>query len=507
MLTRRRFLKAGASVAGTLGASRLLSFNVSAQVEPHTIVWATAGSIARLNPQLTFAWPDIYATENIYDALTRRDADHQLVPGLATEWKLVNETTWQFKLRPGVKFHSGEPFTAADVKFTIERAIDPAARTVIVGLFNVIDRVDIVNDLTVNIVTKRPDPLQPARHAVWGNGSILPARYFQQIGADAFERNPIGTGPYRVVEWVKDDHLTLEANKDYWGGAPNARTIVMKPRSEPASRIAALLSGEANWIDLVPPDQIERLKNTSGIKLARYTLSGYVSVVIHAGKPPLDRKPLRQAISLAIDRATIIKELVRDQGVVPSGFIPRGDFAYNATRPPLAYDRQRAATLVRQSGYSGEELVCDTPQRDLPVAEAVVAMLQQVGLKARAQLLEDSVRAQKIRDKAYALFVANPSSPMGDPDGILWRSLGPGGTYATWREAEFDRLGEEARYSLDPAQRRRDYERMEEILLDHFPFVPIYQPVLSYALQRTIEFKASPSSTVDLRKGNLSFST
>jgi peptide/nickel transport system substrate-binding protein len=455
---------------------------------------------------MTWAWPDIYVLENVYDGLTRRDPDHNLVPGLARDWKLVNDTTWQFRLRPGVKFHNGDPLTAADVKFTLQRAIDPSARTRIAPIFSTVEQVDVVDDLTVNIVTKGPDILQPARHAVWGNGGILPARYFQQVGPETFDRKPIGTGPYRVVEWVKDDHLTLEANKDYWGGAPNATTIVMKAKPEAGPRVAALLSGEVNWIDLVPSDQVERVKNSSTTKVATYTLPGFTALSMNNGRPPLDNKLVRQAMSLAIDRASIVKELLRGQGKVANGFIPSGDFAFNAARPPFSYDPQKARDLLKQAGYGGQEILCEPLIKDQPTMEAVAAMWGKVGLRPRIQAIENAVRVQKQREKSYSILLNFPSSSIGDPDDLMWRQLGPGGAYATWRDAEFDRLGEEARYSLDMQKRRRNYERMEEILLDYMPMIPLYEPIYAYGIHRSIQWKASHSSTADFRRENLSFS-
>src|SRR5262249_21582806 len=141
--------------------------------------------VSRLDPQLSTNWPDANVYESLFDQLVYRDVDMKLVPGLATEWKLLDDTTWQFKLRPGVKFHNGDPFTASDVKFTIERSYDPAARTLIATVFTTVERIDVVDDLTVNFVMKQPDSLLPARHAGWG-GSIMPARYYQQVGPEGF---------------------------------------------------------------------------------------------------------------------------------------------------------------------------------------------------------------------------------------------------------------------------------------------------------------------------------
>src|SRR5262249_39545713 len=283
--------------------------------------------------------------------LTRNDLELKVLPGLAAEWKLLNDTTWQFKLRPGVKFHNGEPLTAADVKFSIERTYDPAARTVVGSYFRLVDRIDAVDDLTVNFYMKAPDPLLPARHGSWG-ASIMPARYFQEVGPDGFEKQPIGTGPYRFVEWVKGDHLRLEANGEYWGGRPNADAIVVKPRPEAAARIAALLAGDANFIDELPPDQLTKVQDGANTKVISSLYSGLQVVWVNTNVPALSNKLVRQGLSLAIDREALVKHLVNGQGIAANGSIVKGDLGYNPERLPIPYDPQKARDLLRMGGYN-----------------------------------------------------------------------------------------------------------------------------------------------------------
>jgi peptide/nickel transport system substrate-binding protein len=310
-----------------------------------------------------------------------------------------------------------------------------------------------------------------------------------------------------MTEFVKDDHMTLVANKDYWGGAPNAETVILKPKTEPAARVAALLAGEVNLIDQVPTDQLERVKGAANLKTANYTYLGFVALVLNSSKPPLDNKLVKQAMSLAIDRQTIVKELLRGQGVVSTGFVPPGDFGFNPGRPPLPFNTPKARELLKQAGYKGEEIGCEVTQTDLPLLEAVAAMWKSAGINAKIQLVDNAVRAQKIREKTYAVLVAYPGSTLGDPDGLIWRTLAPGGLFATWRDPEFDRLGDESRFLLDPEKRRQNYERMQDMLVENFPWIPLHQPVYSYAMHRTIQWRPSASSTVDFRRDNLSFSS
>jgi peptide/nickel transport system substrate-binding protein len=186
---------------------------------------------------------DIRVSFNIFDNLVARRADGKLHPGLATEWKVTGPQTYQFTLRQGVRWHNGDPFTAADAKYSIERTYDPAVKTMVSTVLATIDRIETPDAATLVIHTKKPDPLLPARLSFYG-GQIVPKRYLEQVGADGFARQPIGTGPLRFGSWTKDDRAVLEVNPDYWGGRVDVDRVVVRPIPETASRVAALLKGE-----------------------------------------------------------------------------------------------------------------------------------------------------------------------------------------------------------------------------------------------------------------------
>ena len=201
---------------------------------------------------------------NLYDTLTRWDTALRLGPGLATAWKSVNETTWEFTLRQGVRFHDGSPFSAEDVKATLERNLQPG-KTVVQPGFATIESVQAVNPTTIRIVTKKPDPLLLLRMAQMG-AQILPARLTTDDGVKELARRPVGTGAYRFVEWVKDERLVMEANRDWWGWdgrAPAIERVVWKPIPEDFPRIVALEKGEADIISNVPPDRIKGIAASS----------------------------------------------------------------------------------------------------------------------------------------------------------------------------------------------------------------------------------------------------
>jgi peptide/nickel transport system substrate-binding protein len=470
-----------------------------------TLTWASSADVSRLNPQMSPNFVDVAVYNALFDGLTRHNTDLKLIPGLATEWQLLNATTWQFKLRPGVKFHNGDPLTAADVKFSIERTYDPEARTAFAAYFRLIDHIQVVDDLTVNFIMKAPDPLLPARHATWG-GSIMPVNYFQQVGPEGFERHPVGTGPYRFVEWVKGDHLRLDATPDYWGGRPNADAIVVRPRPEAAARIAALLVGDVNFIDELPPDQFDKVKNNASTQVISVLYSGFYTLYLNTNVPLLSNKLVRQALSLAIDRETLVKTIMNGQGVVANGSIVKGDFAYNADRPALPYDPQKARQLLQAASYSGDEAVCTVLQYDIPFAEALTAMWQAVGFNARIEVVETSVRSAMMREKTFkGVVIAYPTSTLGDPSAAMWRVLGPGGSGRYLDDPEFDRLGVQAETTLDEKLRLDVYRRMDELTLDTFPWIPLFQPMKLYGAHKSVQWPPDPTTFLDFRRDMLSF--
>src|ERR1700682_1683109 len=215
-ITRRELLKG----AATLGAAGVLPQALPSSVQAQTtqkreLVVAQGGDISKFEPHFSTSSYDIRWSFNIFDNLTARRPDGSLYSGLAEEVKLQSQTQWVFKLRHGVKFHNGDPFTSADVKFSLERTYDPNAKTMVATVFTTIDRIEAQHPTTLVIHTKKPDPLLPARLAFYG-GQIVPKKYVESVANDAFNAKPVGTGPVRFVSWVKDDRLTLEANPDYF---------------------------------------------------------------------------------------------------------------------------------------------------------------------------------------------------------------------------------------------------------------------------------------------------
>ena len=509
-LTRRDLLKS----AATLGAAATLSPALAGPAAAQTttkkeLVTAQGGDISKLDPHFSTSSNDIRVSFNIYDNLTSRHPDGKLHPGLATEWKLTGPTTWTFKLRSGVKFHHGDPFSSADAKFSIERTYDPNAKTMVATALATIDKIETPDATTLVVHTKKPDPLLPARLAFYG-GQIVPKKYLESVGNDGFNTKPSGTGPVKLVSWTKDDKLVLDANDGYWGGKPDFDRMTVRPIPETAPRVAALLKGEVDIIVQLPADQGERVAGNPTTRVAGALYAGLYVLAVNSKRPPLDNPLVKQALSLAIDREAIVKELWRGRGIVPSQPIAKGDNHWDASLPPLPYKPTQARDLLKKAGYKNEEIIIETTvaylSNDKQMSEAIQGMWKDAGINAKVEVIEYSVRAQKNREKSFkGVFWSDPTSTLGDPDGMMWRLLGPGGPQDYWRHPRWDELGNAARFSVDEKFRAQAYKEMTTIFLEHFPWLPVIQPYEDYGMQKYVDFTPNPNQQFEIRKFNFKF--
>ena len=457
--------------------------------------------VSLLDPHYSTSASDINVFFNLYDNLVLRDENLNLTPGLATSWKIIDDKTWQFKLREGVVFHNGDRFTAEDVKFSLERAIAENPRTSVFAALNTIVRVDILDASTVNIVTKHADPVLPTRLSYYG-GMMMPKLYFDKVGMEGFRKEPVGTGALRFAEWKKNERLVFEANKQYWRGPLPYTKVIYRPYPETAARIAALIAGEVDLITAVPPDQVDVIEKSGTARVEGALYAGFFAYYMNVKNPPLDNKLVRQALHYALDRQAIVDRLWRGRGVVPNDAYPNVDkIGYDKSKPTFEFDPKKAKDLLAQAGYKGEEIIIESAvgylANDKQLTETLGAMFQEVGIKARVQLIEYSVRAQKLRQKAIdGLLLGDPTSTLLDPDGMFWRLMQPGGLIDYWRHAEWDRLMGEARFLQYAPQRDALYKQAAKIFLDEVPVLIVLQPEKTFALKKDLSWKARSDEIV-----------
>ncbi|MBI4279382.1 MAG: ABC transporter substrate-binding protein, partial [Armatimonadetes bacterium] len=317
------------------------------------------------------------------EGLTRHDPSGRVIPALAESWRLIDDTTWEFKLRKGVKFHNGEPFTAQAVKFTYDRTLDtrrPYSRRSRVGF---VTAVEVVDDYTVRMKTSAPFPL-----LAFGSYAIViePPGYVRQVGDEEALRKPVGTGPYRVVEWVPDRHLVLEANREYWDGRPKIDRVIFRHMPDASTRLGALRAAEVQIADKLTIDVARTMETATTTVKSVNIAAGLVNTYNLREPGPLQNLKVRQAIDHAIDRKIILQGIYRGYGAMLDGQLTvKGSIGYNPKLQATPYDVEKAKKLLAEAGYAGGlSLNYVVPLNyqigDHEIALATEAQLKKVGI-------------------------------------------------------------------------------------------------------------------------------
>ncbi|MBT0781439.1 ABC transporter substrate-binding protein [Paracoccus sp. pheM1] len=474
--------------------------------------WAEAldigikAEISSADPHVLFG-PNRNIGGQVYEPLFGTDNAQQPVPGLVETWELVEPTVYQFHLRPGVTFHDGKPLTAEDVKFSIERAKTLKASRTFATYLNDVKAVEIVDDLTFRIHTTQPSAILINNLTTFGIVSSAAAK-------DAAEQDflsgkaAVGTGPYKWVEWVPGDHVTLEANDAYWGGAPEFDKLTYRFIANDSTRVAALLSGDVDVIDEVAPTLVARLKGEPKVQVFSGTsyMLNYVALNQHAEKnqyvtdqsgapipnPFLDVR-VRQAVSLMLNRE-LISDRIMDGLATPAGqFVPEGMVGHFPELTAPAYDPQKARALLVEAGYpEGFNLTIhctsDRYMNDAKVCQAMGQLLSAGGIKTQVQTLPGSTFFGRASnggpngEPEFAFFLVGFGAANGVADAALSALVmtydDEAGTGANNRgrfsDPEVDRLSNEAVVENDPTKREELLKAAETQALDEVAIVPVH---------------------------------
>jgi peptide/nickel transport system substrate-binding protein len=458
-----------------------------------------------LDPARPTVTNDTVIANYFYDYLLWRTVDGKLAPRLAESWRNVNETTWEVKLRRGVKFHNGEPLTADAVKFTYDRVLDPANKIPGRGQISTIQEVKVIDPLTVHFITKAPDPTLAS--ATLFRQAIIPPQYFKQVGEAQFALKPNGTGPFVFKEWVKDGRIVAEANPNYWGGAPKVKRVTFRPIPEYATRVALLRTGEVDLIPAVVPDQAEAIGRDKGIRIVTTPTLRTMFLIMRPDRPPLDDKRVRQALNYAVNKESIVKNLLRGFGVVAkSQVVGPVFFGYNPDMKPYPFDQEKAKQLIAEAGYpNGFTIDLWTPAGrytlDKEIAQVISAQLARVGVQARVTPFEWGVYAKaQLEKKLNSLNLFAFAGPY-DAAGIyhsLFVTNQPWGVGPYWSRPEIDRAVDRARSSLDSKVRQESLYRAAAMIREEAPVLFLHHLVEIYAVRDGVNFVARPDELVDL---------
>ena len=440
----------------------------------------------------------------LFETLVLADDKGEIVPALATSWKNVDATTWEFKLRTGVRFHNGEPFDAAAAKYTIERILDPEVKSAWATRLNLISGVEATAPDTLVIKTRQPFVALPANLTV---AYMLPPQYAAQQGVAGFGKAPVGTGPFKLVEWVVDSHLTVERNAEYWKGAPSINRITFRNVPEESGRLAALESGEAQLAFPISPDQAPRLQGRSELKLEEIALGQALTVALRSiGTGPLEKKEVRQALNYAIDKERLHKALLQGHGRLLDGQLAGPDtFGYNPNLKAYPYDVNKAKELLAQAGHpDGFEVKFDGSvgryAMDQQVGEAIATQLGQIGVRTRYNVLESGQYISGFLDGSIGpmyLFGWNLAPAMSvDQPYPYHTSNAPQKLFAN---PEFDHLMVEQSAEFDVDKRRQILQKLGDLYREEAPAIFLWQSPMIYGLSSKVgSFGAHPDARLDL---------
>lgn len=518
---RRAFLR-NTALAGTgltLGSSLLATraSHAAAQATPESasvdnLRIAMSGLPPQLDPQTDTFIVMVRVYSMIFDTLIQRDWANggELIPGLATSWEQIDDNTVEFKLRPDVTWQDGSPFTANDVKFTFDRTIDGDARLAANGRYG-LTAVEVVDDLTVRLITDGPSGTLLVLLSDPGS-EIVPAAYFEEVGYEAFQQMPIGTGPYRVTEFVPDTRIMFEANENYWGGAPAAATVEVVGIPEVSTRVAALLNGEIDMAMDLPPDQVGTVEAGGDFVISSVSPLNTNIFAIVGANPPLDKKEIRQAMNLSIDRQAIVEQLLGGFGVWPSGLQSTLDPLY-IEQPQLPYDPDRARELLAEAGYAGEEirLAYDSPNY-YPLEEewtqAIVAGWNDIGLNVTMTPIELSQRESITREDDWHLYTTSAGAvadialaQVFGTDTAEYQILHTPGQFD-----ELNAIVAEAQGTVDEDARRELIGQALDFLNDFVMVLPLFTINRNTASKPGIVFQETPRFGIELRPARFSVS-
>jgi len=449
---------------------------------------AQGGDVTSLDPHKVNDMISMSVAAAVYDTLLTRDSSGAIAPNLATTWKNTDDRTWRFQLRNDVTFHNGEKFTAQTVKANWDRLKDPNSKTTSSGIQN-ITGATVVDDYTVDIISTGPNPMVPARMCMFA-GSIVPTQYLQTAGADALGSKPVGTGPYRLAEWVKDDHVTLEANPTYWGGAPKVQKLIFKPIPSDATRVAAIQTGEVDVAASIPPEAIDQLKWASGVRVDSVQGQRVMYASMDGRIKPFDDKRVRQAMNYAVDVDSIIKNVLSGNAQRIAGPIAKDMYGYDPTVNAYTYDPDKARALLTEAGVgSGFSITMNTPSgrylKDKETAEAIAGYLSKVGVNVDLQVLEWGNFATKLQNKGLApLYYVGNLAWTQDADSGVDSFFRTGGSQNFIQDERVNDIINQEQSTNDQQKRLDLFKQLQPLIVDNANFMYLFQINDIYAVRQ-----------------------
>lgn len=429
----------------------------------------------------------------------------KVIPKLATGWDISPDgLTYTFRLRQGVRFHDGTPFNAEAVKFTFDRILNPETRVPIRYVYSAIRSVEVADPYTVRMRLSKPSGYLLGALTYTVAAIVSPAEV-QRIGSANLRLNPgwAGTGPYRFVEWVHGDHITVERNPEYWGEKPAYERVVFRVVPDAGAREAALLAGDVQMAVLPPAPDVPALQANPRVKVVAAPTVREIFVALNTQRKPFTDVRVRQAINYAIDRKALINQVLFGLAEVLDS--PTTPFLFGYQRQQEGgwpYDLQKARQLLAEAGYAGGfETELLTPNgryiQDYQFAQAIAAQLSRVGIRVNVRTADwptfVSMLTQPLDKTPVQMLVLGWATPYPDADGQLYgqfhssqwppRGLAP----AFYRNERVDALLDEARGTADAGRRRQLYAEAQQRIWSDAPWVWLWSQKFYVAVDADVE--------------------
>jgi peptide/nickel transport system substrate-binding protein len=472
---------------------------------PATVVIAQEVDPTTLDPMNHQELAAANAGINIFDTLLERGTDLKVVPLLAESYKNVAPTVWEFKLHKGIAFHNGEPLDADAVKYSLERLVDPKLKLRGAAFVGPLSHVEIIDPLTVRIHTKTPWPLFESMMA--GTlAAIVPPKYYKERDGAHVGKNPVGSGPFKFIRWVKDDRIELAANDQYWRGAPLVKKLVFRPIPDTAVRVAALQTGEID-IAKVPPHLAASIANHPRLSLSTVPSARTVQLLYYTHQfdaqhklvgpypGPVADKRVRQAMNSAVDVDEIIKGALDGKGVRLASMLTDKHFGFDPQLKPIKRDLGKAKQLLAEAGFpNGVEMVVNAPRTTggNELAEALAGQLTKAGIRVDLRLHELGNYLSNLAyvHKAGPAWMITWGVATYDAESIYIPLFRSGKILSNYYNADFDALLDEAQTVMDPKRRLELYSKITRLWIDEAPAMPLYQLIDLYGTAKRIVWKA-----------------
>ncbi|WP_026476351.1 glutathione ABC transporter substrate-binding protein [Alkaliphilus transvaalensis] len=441
------------------------------------LIIASPSDAVSLDPHGTNDASSALVMKQIYETLVVQDENMDLKPGLATSWEKIDDLTFEFKLREGVKFHNGEDFTAKDVEFTLLRALKSDHIGHIVGPINS-EAIEIIDDYTIRIGTSEPfAPL--LAHLAHGASGMLNEKAVTEKGDD-YGQHPVGTGPFMLANWSNGEFIELTRFDDHHSVKPEFKTMTFKAISEATNRTIELEIGSIDIANNVTPNEIKRIEDNSDLILLRDPSLGNNYIGFNLTKAPFDDVRVRQAINYALDVDTIVEAVYQGVGSPAAGALGPSVFAAHTGLEQYGYNVEKAKELMKEAGlengFSTTIWVNDGNRQRMDIAEILQNQLQQINITTDVQVLEWGAYLENTSKGEHDMFILGWTTVTGDPDYGLYALFhstqhGPAGNRTFYSNPKVDELLDSARRTADPAERERLYKEAQEIIRDEAPWI------------------------------------